>query len=163
MEHLWAPWRIEYIERAREGGCIFCERLEGGRDRENLILHRATHSFLILNRFPYNPGHLMVTPYLHTTRLGDLSREAMAEMLELADVSMRAIEAAMRPEGFNLGLNLGAVAGAGVRDHLHLHVVPRWEGDTNFMPVVGSTRVLPEHLDRTFEKIHEALAAILGR
>jgi ATP adenylyltransferase len=163
MDHIWAPWRIEYIERPKNDGCIFCEKLRAGADRENLILHRGRHVFLVLNLYPYNPGHVMVTPYLHTSRMGDLSTEAVVEMWELADRTMEAIREAMRPEGFNLGLNLGAVAGAGVRDHLHLHVVPRWQGDTNFMPVLAETNVMPEHLSRTWEKLDAALRRVLAR
>jgi ATP adenylyltransferase len=140
-------------------GCIFCEkaRLPVERDRESLVVLRGERNFVILNLYPYNSAHLMVVPYSHTADLPGLDGETAGEMMALAQRMVRAIGEEYGPEGFNLGMNLGRVAGAGVADHLHLHVVPRWAGDTNFMPVVGSTKVMPELLERTWERLRGRL------
>ncbi|MHB9133065.1 MAG: HIT family protein [Armatimonadota bacterium] len=160
---LHAPWRMEYIQQAGKpaAGCIFCEKPREERDRENYILYRGRYNFIILNVFPYNTGHLMVIPYQHTADLGELPLDTMTEMMALANLAVAALKRVMCPDGFNLGMNIGRPAGAGIAEHLHLHVVPRWSGDTNFMPVIGNTRVLPESLDRTWEKIHGAISEIL--
>jgi ATP adenylyltransferase len=154
MEHLWSPWRYRYIAAAEgEKGCVFCRALSRGDDRASLIIHRARRNFVILNLFPYTSGHLMIVPYSHTASLKEVDEATTAEMMELAKQAQRAIEAEYRPDGFNIGLNLGRAAGAGVAEHIHLHVVPRWAGDANFVSVVGETRVLPEELETTFERL----------
>ena len=153
---IWAPWRLDYVKDASkdmEEECIFCAKPAAGDDRANLIVHRGELAFVILNLFPYTNGHLMVAPYEHTGRFQDLSPETMAEMTALAQQSMRRLEHVYSPHGFNLGLNQGRVAGAGVEHHIHLHVVPRWGGDTNFMPVTADTRVMPQTLDQTYEAL----------
>jgi ATP adenylyltransferase len=154
-ERLWAPWRLEYIKKARKGHgeCIFVELPKQSDDRKNLILYRGQHAFVILNAFPYTNGHLMVAPYLHTAELADLSDEEHLEVAHLIRDSIRWLTAAYEPDGFNIGMNLGIAAGAGITDHLHWHVVPRWQGDTNFMPVVGEVRVLPESLEETYDRL----------
>ena len=153
MEHIWSPWRYKYIATAdREPGCVLCRVLEGG-DEKNYIVHRAQSNFVILNLFPYTSGHLMIVPYEHTASLSSVSPQVTAEMLELAKQAERALEAEYHPDGFNIGMNLGRSAGAGVAEHLHLHVVPRWTGDANFVSIVGETRVLPEELATTYKKL----------
>lgn len=148
MERLWAPWRKEYMDKLdREQGCIFCIKPAEKDDRKNHIIERRKYAYSMLNIYPYNNGHLMVAPYRHTGYLDDLSQEELIEMIELVKSSCRKLKAAIKPEGFNLGVNLGKVAGAGFADHIHIHVVPRWEGDTNFMPVVARTKVIPQSLD----------------
>jgi ATP adenylyltransferase len=156
MERLWAPWRMEYIGSAKEGedqGCIFCEKPKEGDDEKALILARTELSFAMLNRYPYNSGHLMVAPFRHVGELEALTDEESLDLQRLMQRSIKALKEAMQPEGFNIGMNLGVVAGAGIPDHLHWHVVPRWTGDTNFMPVVGETKVLPELLERTWSQL----------
>ncbi|MHC1688832.1 MAG: HIT domain-containing protein [Methanothrix sp.] len=160
MENLWAPWRIDYILSKKPAGCIFCDKPVEDRDDENLILLRGKYHFIIMNAFPYNNGHMMVVPYKHTSSLSDWSAEERAEMMELADLGVELLKRTMRPDGFNLGINMGLVAGAGVADHIHFHIVPRWNGDTNFMPVLSDTRVISEGLRATFGKLKEALAEI---
>ena len=154
MEHIWSPWRYKYIASvdAREG-CVFCIARDEGRDRENLVLHRAELNFVILNLFPYTSGHLMIVPYDHLDSLASLSLAATAEMMELAKASQKALQAEYKPDGFNIGMNLGRSAGAGVADHVHLHVVPRWVGDGNFVSIIGETRVLPEDLSTTYDRL----------
>jgi len=156
MNRIWAPWRMEYIEQPKPEGCIFCE-LPKGEDEAGLILHRGKLCLVMLNAFPYNNGHLMVAPYRHAADPGELSAEELASLMEEMNLSLGVLRRAMHPEGCNLGMNLGRVAGAGIEDHLHLHVVPRWSGDTNFMPVLCDTRVLPEALTATYRKLREAL------
>ncbi len=165
MEILWAPWRMEYILKAKDGseeGCIFCNRVEQTRDRENLILYRSQHAFVIMNRFPYNNGHLMVVPYRHSGNLLDLEPPEHQDLFALLQLSVKALEAVMNPHGYNIGMNLGRVAGAGIEDHLHFHIVPRWNGDTNFMPIIGDTKVVSEALDKTYEKLVEAIHQLTG-
>jgi ATP adenylyltransferase len=157
MKHLWSPWRLEYLTGTKEDGCIFCQAAEGDDDRENLVLLRGEGAFLIVNRFPYNNGHLMVVPFAHVPSLEDLDAPTLTEMMLLLNRALAALRAAMYPDGFNLGANLGRVAGAGVEDHVHIHVVPRWAGDTNFMPIVGDTRVVPETWLQTYDNVKAAL------
>lgn len=153
MEHIWSPWRYRYIATAdRETGCVFCRILQG-EDEKNFVLHRAAHNFVVLNLFPYTSGHLMIVPYGHVALLASVSPEVTAEMMELAKRAQVALDAEYHPDGFNIGMNLGRSAGAGVADHLHLHVVPRWTGDANFVSIVGETRVLPEDLKTTYGKL----------
>ena len=157
MEYLWAPWRIEYIRRARESGCILCQKPRESNDEANLVLYRGQHNFIILNAFPYNPGHLMVAPYRHIANLPDLTDEEAKEHLDIIKKSLGFLKEVMEPAGFNIGLNLGKVAGAGIAEHLHTHIVPRWQGDTNFMPVLSDTRVVSEALDATYQKLKAKL------
>jgi ATP adenylyltransferase len=155
-ERLWAPWRLEYVSRADEqDGCVFCDAWDG-EDAERLVVARGESAFALLNRFPYASGHLLVAPARHAPSLGDLSDEEALELHRLSAAAVEALTATYRPEGFNLGWNLGRVAGAGIVDHVHLHVVPRWAGDTNFMPVLADVKVLPEHLERTRERLAAA-------
>jgi ATP adenylyltransferase len=158
-ERLWAPWRIAYIRGDKPDECIFCAKPELD-DEAALIVRRGERCFVMLNGYPYTSGHVMIAPYLHTADLAGLDREISDELMGLTQESLRAIEATYGPDGFNVGANLGTVAGAGVADHVHLHVVPRWEGDTNFMPVVGEVRVLPESLDDTHRRLKEAFASV---
>lgn len=155
-ERIWAPWRLDYVKDAakdQEEDCIFCAKPAAGEDRANLIVHRGEKAFVILNLYPYTNGHLMVAPYEHTSRFQDIGSDTVAEMMGLAQQSMRILEEKYRPHGFNLGINQGRVAGAGVEHHIHLHVVPRWGGDTNFMPVTADTRVMPQTLDQSFDTL----------
>ena len=164
MQHLYAPWRMEYIGGPPPSGCLFCRVLEAGpeHDRENLVVHRAPWGLVMLNRFPYNSGHVMVVPRAHVPSLTDLDDEASLGLMGLVRVSLDVLGRELRPEGFNMGANIGRVAGAGIPDHIHLHLVPRWNGDTNFMPVVGEVKVVNEHLDRTWEKLKSAFEAAGG-
>ncbi len=157
MEHLWAPWRIEYIERATESGCILCQKPKENSDEANLILYRGRHNFIILNAYPYNTGHCMVAPYRHIANLQDLKDEEAREHFDIIKKGLQLLREVMNPTGFNVGLNLGRVAGAGIADHLHTHIVPRWGGDTNFMPVLSDTKVLPEALTATYRKLRAKL------
>ncbi len=154
MKQLWAPWRIEYILSKKGPGCIFCDLPGEDHDRENLILYRGKHNFIIMNRFPYNGGHLMVVPYLHRSSFDGLSPETLAEMMELARKCLDVLLKVMRPEGFNTGINIGEAAGAGIEEHLHMHIVPRWVGDSSFMAVLDEVRVVPEHLSATYDKLY---------
>ena len=159
MKHIWSPWRLEYLTAGKKPGCIFCNAVQSSDDRENLVLYRGELAFLILNRFPYNNGHLMVVPYAHVASPEELEPAALTEMMLLLNRSLAALRSAMEPEGFNAGLNLGRVAGAGVEDHVHIHVVPRWLGDTNFMTVVGDVRVVPQTWLQTYDQLKSALEA----
>ncbi len=154
-DKLWAPWRIEYIAGTKEEGCFFCKYSKENNDNKRLILYRGDETFVIMNYYPYNNGHLMIVPYKHTNELSDLTGTAKLEMMNLMEQSMKIIKKTMNADGFNCGLNFGAIAGAGVKDHLHLHVVPRWSGDTNFMPVTGHTKVISEGLEETWKKLYK--------
>ncbi len=156
METLWAPWRIEYILQPKVEGCIFCTKSTEQNDRRNLIVHRGQRCFVIMNYYPYNNGHLMVIPYRHVARLNKLSQDEHLEMMQLVSRSTDIITETMKAEGFNIGINIGKVAGAGIREHLHIHVVPRWNGDTNFMPVTGHTKVISQALEETWTLLKEA-------
>lgn len=154
MERLWAPWRLEYVENAdASAGCIFCEFPREDRDEDRYILCRNDRAFVILNAFPYSNGHLIVAPYRHTASLEDLDADDGLAVMALVRDSVRALAGAYKPDGFNIGINMGRVAGAGIDSHIHVHVVPRWNGDTNFMAVVGDTRVLPASLRATYERL----------
>jgi ATP adenylyltransferase len=154
MEHIWSPWRYNYIASAdRVEGCVLC-RVHGERkDAENYIVHRGQLNFVILNLFPYTSGHLMVVPYEHTASLALVDEATTSEMMALAKRAQSALDSEYHPDGFNIGMNLGRSAGAGIADHLHLHIVPRWVGDANFVSIVGETRVLPEDLATTYGKL----------
>lgn len=157
MDRLWAPWRIRYILSNKGGDCIFCVRPSRRGDRKRLILHRSQCSIIMMNRFPYNSGHLMVAPMKHTGNLEELTPEELGDISVLLKKTVSILREAMDPQGFNIGMNIGQIAGAGVTDHLHFHVVPRWAGDTNFMPVVSETIVVPESLEETYEKLVSVL------
>ncbi len=160
FEKLWAPWRMEYIEgidAEDNGECIFCEKPKESDDRKNFIVYRGKKCFVILNIFPYNNGHLMIVPYCHISEYEDLDSETLEEMMYTVKIIIKEMKKNMRPDGFNIGMNLGRSAGAGITGHLHLHVVPRWNGDTNFMPVIGGTKVISESLEGTYNKLGEAI------
>ncbi len=148
---IWAPWRIEYILGEKDEECIFCRALREDRDRENLLVHRGEKAFVIMNLYPYNPGHLMVAPNDHLSELEELDADAAAEVMELTRRCIQVLKQKMSPHGFNAGLNLGVIAGASIEEHLHMHVVPRWQGDNNFMPVLDDINVLPQALSETYE------------
>ncbi|MFN8513517.1 MAG: HIT domain-containing protein [Chloroflexia bacterium] len=153
MDTLWTPWRMGYVGGERATGCIFCDKPAANDDRANLILHRGTNAFVIMNLFPYNTGHVMIVPYAHVSTLTTLPAAALAEMTALLPWVTGLLERTLRPHGFNVGLNIGSVAGAGIGDHLHMHVVPRWGGDANFMPILANTMVLPELIPVTQAKL----------
>ena len=158
MQRLFTPWRYEYLVSDKSAdGCVFCKALESGDDREALIVHRGRHLFIILNRYPYNNGHVMVVPYRHLSRLSESTVEELHELSELASRCESTLTRTYGAEGINAGINLGRSAGAGIAEHYHLHVVPRWSGDTNFMAVTGETRLIPEELDVTWTRLREAL------
>jgi ATP adenylyltransferase len=159
MDHLWSPWRYQYVQKAKTGGvCVFCQVAESRSDEQNLVVHRAKHNFVMLNLYPYSTGHLMVVPYQHVDNLQDASAEAMQEMILLVRDAQRHLAGIYRAPGFNLGMNLGESAGAGIAEHIHMHVLPRWPGDTNFMTTVAETRVLPEDLPSTWRKLRDAFS-----
>ena len=163
VERIWAPWRLEYVKDAskdNENECIFCAGIEEGpeHDARNLVVHRGERCFVILNKFPYTNGHLMVAPYRHVAVLQGLDEETVGELMSLAQRGMNALEESYAPHGYNVGFNQGRVAGAGVEHHIHMHVVPRWGGDTNFMPVLGDTRVMNQSLEDSFETVRKAFA-----
>ncbi len=154
MERIFAPWRGEYIRSSiGESGCIFCDKPSEQKDRENLILFRDELVFVIMNKFPYNSGHLMVVPFKHTADMAELSDEEMKRLFRLTDYSIRILKDKYSAQGINVGMNLGRVAGAGVDQHLHIHIVPRYNGDTNFMPLLAETKIVSEHLDRTYDEL----------
>jgi ATP adenylyltransferase len=153
MKQLWAPWRLAYIQQDHPEGCIFCRAVAGNRDRETLVVHRRPRTFVIMNLYPYNSGHVMVVPNRHVGRPADLDDAELLELMQTTVLSLRALEAVFHPEGSNIGMNLGRAAGAGIDDHLHVHVVPRWVGDTNFMPVLGDVKVIPEQLEATYDRL----------
>jgi len=155
MKHIWAPWRIEYIQMEKPKGCILCEKPRENNDVPNYIVYRGEKNFVILNSYPYNPGHLLVAPYRHVGNLEELADEELHEHFEIVRRGVKLLKQAFNPGGFNLGINIGAIAGAGIVDHFHTHIVPRWSGDTNFMPVVAEARVLPEALAETYEKLKD--------
>ncbi|GBD29796.1 AP-4-A phosphorylase [bacterium HR32] len=159
MEHLWAPWRLAYIKGPEPEGCIFCTKPAESSDEDNLIVWRGGSAFVMLNRYPYNSGHVMAVPLRHTGDLDALSREEVVDLWEAVRRSVRALRRAFGAQAFNIGLNLGRAAGAGIEDHLHVHVVPRWVGDTNFMPVLADVKVIPQHLLDTYRQLRDAFAA----
>jgi ATP adenylyltransferase len=159
---LWAPWRMEFIRAEKPTGCIFCDfpAAPESRDRENLLVHRSAHAFTCLNRFPYNSGHVMVIPRAHVAELGALERDGWADLQDELRRAVEVVRAVYRPDGMNVGMNLGRSAGAGIADHLHWHVVPRWTGDNNFMPVLADQRVVVEALDAAWERLHAGFAGV---
>jgi ATP adenylyltransferase len=162
MDYLWTPWRYQYITSAagQPGECVFCAAgRQADDDRRSLVVHRAASNFVILNRFPYTSGHVMVVPYLHIATPEELPEETLMEMMRLTRDAVKHLRAVYRPEGLNLGMNVGQSAGAGIAGHVHMHVLPRWTGDTSFMTATSETRVLPEALDTTWEKLSAAFGA----
>jgi ATP adenylyltransferase len=152
MKQLWAPWRVEYILGEKEEGCIFCEPcLE--KNKNGLVLFRGNLSTVLLNKYPYNNGHLLIAPKMHKAEIEDLSKEEANDLFALLTHSITVLKKVFKPEGFNIGMNLGKSAGAGVIDHLHWHIIPRWHGDVNFMPLISEVKVLPEHLSKTVSKL----------
>ncbi len=167
MEQVFAPWRIEWVEREDKNpdvdSCVLCELPERGADRENRVVARSDHAYVLLNNYPYNPGHAMVIPHTHTGDVRDLDDESLLDHARLRGHTIDALETALGPDGFNVGMNLGGgAAGGSIDDHVHTHVVPRWEGDTNFMPVVADTKVIVEGLEDTYDRLHEAFAEAEG-
>ena len=157
MDRIWAPWRMEYLMAEKSDGCIFCDKPADNADRARLILHRSDRSFIIMNAYPYNNGHLMVAPFRHVGSFQELLSEERSDLMDEVALAESLIERTFHPQGMNVGVNLGECAGAGVVGHLHVHIVPRWSGDTNFMPVLGETRVIPELLQQTYDKLAENL------
>jgi ATP adenylyltransferase len=160
MDYLWTPWRYQYMQQVTQGkqpDCIFCDALQRNQDEQTLIVERGKHTFVILNRFPYTSGHVMIVPYAHVAELGLCAPEALQEMMATAQRVEKALTAEYKPDAMNLGMNLGRAAGAGVVGHLHLHALPRWIGDSNFMTVTGETRVHPEDLAMTYQRLQKAL------
>ena len=159
MKVLWAPWRLKYITGDKEEGCIFCKKPKEGNDKENLILYTGETSFIIMNRYPYSNGHLMTVPYKHTNSFSDLTQDERLDLMNLTAKCLDILQV-IKPEGFNIGMNLGRTGGAGIDDHLHFHIVPRWSGDNNFMPVIGDVRVMPEYLEETYETLRKHLKSL---
>lgn len=153
MDKLWAPWRMDYIEKVDEKGCFLCDHSASKADRKNLVLHRGKEVFVIMNRYPYNSGHIMIVPYEHTPDILALSSACRDELMSVCGRSMEIMRKTIGSQGFNCGMNFGRIAGAGVDDHFHLHVVPRWSGDVNFFPVLADTKSLPEYLEKTYDKL----------
>jgi len=153
MKQLWTPWRMQYIQGSKELGCIFCQKPAEDRDEENLILYRTERVFVIMNRYPYNNGHLMIAPYRHIGSLSGLTVEELKDLGMALQRSEKALGALFHPEGYNIGINVGKVAGAGFADHLHVHIVPRYSGDTNFMAVIADTKTIPELLPTTYQRL----------
>jgi len=165
MKTLWAPWRMAYIEDdsgEKESGCLFCTRIEKDNDRENLIVYRFPKTVVFMNKFPYNGGHTLILPTRHVAGLDDLTDEELFELFDIVRLNRKALQKVMDPHGYNIGINLGDVAGAGVPGHLHVHIVPRWNGDTNFMPVFGDVKVIPEHVRITRDKLAKAFDELVG-
>jgi ATP adenylyltransferase len=162
MENLWAPWRMDYIapKTPQPQECIFCIQQADYRDEEHYILYRGTLCFMMLNRYPYNNGHLMIAPYQHVASIEGFDAATLGELMTQAQFALRALRLVMKPDGFNMGINEGKVAGAGFADHMHLHIVPRWNGDTNFMPIIADIKVIPEHLDIVYQQLKGALESL---
>jgi len=157
LKSLWAPWRIEYILSEKPKECLFCRVLKEDKDEDNLLLYRGRRSFIMLNKYPYNNGHLMVVPNRHVPSIENLADDELLELNKLVQLSIKILRGAMHPHGFNIGSNIGRVAGAGIEDHFHIHIVPRWLGDTNFMPIISDTKVMVEALKETYRKLRREL------
>jgi ATP adenylyltransferase len=163
MERIWAPWRVQYITANKQEGCIFCDKPGQDLDEQNMILSKGEHAFIMMNAFPYNNGHLMVAPYRHVADVSELTDTEMLCLMRLVALGKEVLTKAFKPDGFNIGINMGRVAGAGIADHIHIHIVPRWNGDTNFMPVIADTKVMPQALTETYKQLMEALKQIPGK
>jgi ATP adenylyltransferase len=164
MEKLWAPWRMAFItpKTPKSNECIFCTQPAALHDDEYYILYRGERCYIMLNLYPYNNGHLMVTPFEHTASISQLDSDTLTELMALAQLALAALRKAMNPDGFNMGINEGKVAGAGFAEHMHFHIVPRWNGDTNFMPVIADTKVMPDHLENVYRQLKEAITSVLS-
>jgi len=162
VKALWAPWRMEYILSPKRGKCFICEAVKDLQREDALVLHVSDLGLVLLNRFPYNPGHILIAPKRHVDSIGDMTSKERGEIIELLHLSLGVVKEVMNPEGFNVGMNLGKISGAGLEDHIHLHVVPRWGGDTNFMPVLANVKVVPEHLKKTYRKLRKAFQEAAG-
>ena len=162
MENLWAPWRMAFItpKDAPTPGCIFCTQPAANRDDEYHVIYRGELCYMMLNKYPYNNGHLMIVPFQHVGSISQLDAATLAEMMAQAQLALKALRLAMHPDGFNMGINEGKVAGAGFAEHVHYHIVPRWNGDTNFMPVLADIKVMPEHLDAVYQQLKDAVAKV---
>lgn len=165
MDKLWSPWRSKYIESFKPGnkkdeGCLFCRVSKENKDKENYILYRGKNSYIIMNLYPYNSGHLMIVPYMHASSLNELDAETRIDCINMINTGCEILSKALFPHGFNIGANIGRVAGAGIEDHVHFHIVPRWNGDTNFMPVLNEVKLISEYMDETYEKLKNALREI---
>ncbi len=156
MKQIWAPWRIQYINMKKPAGCILCTKSQEGNDAVNLVLHRGERNFVMLNIYPYTSGHLMVAPFRHIARMEELTPEERQEHIELVSHWVKRVRDIYRPDGFNVGINMGKVAGAGIDEHIHTHIVPRWQGDTNFMPVLADVKVINEALTETYRRLKES-------
>src|SRR5512146_1811614 len=162
MDKLWSPWRSKYIESFKSGSetdgeCLFCRTANENKDKENYILHRSKHCYIIMNLYPYNSGHLMIVPYKHASSLGELDEDTRLDCMNTINLGCEILGKAIYPHGYNIGANVGRVAGAGIEDHVHFHIVPRWNGDTNFMPVLNEVKLISEFMDITYEKLKKVL------
>ena len=155
MDHLWSPWRYQYLRQDAPPGCVFCHKAQSSQDAEDLIVHRAQHCYVLLNLYPYATGHVLIAPYGHTATLSDTAPEVLREMMDMAQLTEKHLRTIYQPQGFNMGMNIGACAGAGIAGHIHMHVLPRWPGDVNFMTAVAETRVMLEELGVTYRKLRE--------
>ncbi|MCL0057917.1 HIT domain-containing protein [Dehalococcoidales bacterium] len=155
MKQIWAPWRMEYILMKKPEGCILCDKPRQNSDTQNYILYRGDKNFIIMNTYPYNPGHLLIVPYRHVANLEELTDEELHEHFKIVSRSIKLLKQVFNPDGFNIGINIGKVAGAGIEEHFHTHIVPRWQGDTSFMPVLAEVKVIPEALAETYKKLKD--------
>ncbi len=155
MEQIWAPWRIEYIEMEKPKGCILCDKPKENNGAQNYILYRGDKNFIMMNLYPYNTGHLMIAPYRHIANLEELNNEELREYWQIVTRSLKVLRKVFNPGGFNIGINMGKAAGAGIEEHVHTHIVPRWHGDTNFMPVIGDVKIISQALAETYQKLKE--------
>ncbi len=163
MDHMWAPWRIDYVVSEKPDQCVLCEKRDSDDDQANYVLYRGRHSFVLLNTFPYNSGHVMVVPYRHVSNLTDLSVEEVSELMQIAQGCVAGLAEGLHTEGANLGMNIGRAAGAGIDDHIHLHIVPRWSGDTNYMTAVANMRVVPQLLEESAEQLRPLIQEAMER
>ena len=162
MKYLWAPWRMEYILGKKKKGCFLCKKVKEKENQESLILHQGEFVFVVMNKYPYTNGHLMLVPKRHCINLEQLDNNELKELFDLLKACIKVLKTSFHPHGFNIGMNIGKVAGAG-EDHLHLHIVPRWTGDTNFMPVMGNTKVISEYLEETYQSLHSAFLDLIRK
>jgi ATP adenylyltransferase len=168
MDKLWSPWRSKYIDSFKPGGdkeegCLFCRINDEKKDKENYVIHRSTYCFIVMNLYPYNSGHLMIVPYIHSSTLNELNDETYLDCMKMINLSCDVLSDAIYPHGFNIGANIGKVSGAGIDEHVHFHLVPRWNGDTNFMPVLNEVKIISEFMDITYEKIMKSLTSFLRK
>ena len=163
MDHIWAPWRLDYVVAEKPDNCVLCAKRDAEDDAANYVVYRGQHCFVLLNTFAYNSGHVMVVPYRHISSIADLSAEEIYELMQLAQVCSVALQEALAAEGINLGMNIGRPAGAGIDDHIHLHIVPRWSGDTNYITVTGNTRIVPQSLEDSAQQLRPVIREAVER